>query len=162
MLGTTLDIVRDERFVIHHFFSFLQCCLLLQDLQVDESARLIMHIYYMPDFAYHNSGEHWPLASSVQHTSLSPPVRHSCNTTSTSCHFRPPLSAITRRSPVRPTYLANMEEQVHRLVEKAWTKFQDTPKSQRLIIGVAGIPGSGMWLSYCHRFGESCEACADV
>ncbi|KAF5019133.1 hypothetical protein F66182_8869 [Fusarium sp. NRRL 66182] len=36
-----------------------------------------------------------------------------------------------------------MESQVERLVEKAWKKFEETPKDKRLLIGVAGIPGSG-------------------
>ncbi|KAM5352629.1 hypothetical protein ACJ41O_005351 [Fusarium nematophilum] len=36
-----------------------------------------------------------------------------------------------------------MESQVERLVEKAWKMFQETPKDKRLLIGVAGIPGSG-------------------
>ncbi|WYZ41720.1 hypothetical protein EsH8_V_000615 [Colletotrichum jinshuiense] len=36
-----------------------------------------------------------------------------------------------------------MEEQVARLTEKAWEKFQSTPPDQRLLIGVSGIPGSG-------------------
>lgn len=36
-----------------------------------------------------------------------------------------------------------MDEQVDRLVQKTWTKFQDVPKSQRLMIAVSGIPGSG-------------------
>ncbi|KAF2223291.1 P-loop containing nucleoside triphosphate hydrolase protein [Elsinoe ampelina] len=36
-----------------------------------------------------------------------------------------------------------MEEQVNRLVEKTWAKFQETPKSRRLMIAVSGIPGSG-------------------
>ncbi|KAK5112195.1 hypothetical protein LTR85_011628 [Meristemomyces frigidus] len=36
-----------------------------------------------------------------------------------------------------------MEEQVDRLVKKAWDKFQETPKSKRLMIAVSGIPGSG-------------------
>ena len=36
-----------------------------------------------------------------------------------------------------------MEEQVDRLVKKTWEKFEDLPKSQRLLIGVSGIPGSG-------------------
>ncbi|KAM0715705.1 hypothetical protein Q7P37_009205 [Cladosporium fusiforme] len=36
-----------------------------------------------------------------------------------------------------------MEDQVNRLVEKTWTKFQQTPLSQRLMIAVSGIPGSG-------------------
>ncbi|KAF2431943.1 P-loop containing nucleoside triphosphate hydrolase protein [Tothia fuscella] len=36
-----------------------------------------------------------------------------------------------------------MEEQVERLVEKTWTKFQGIPRSHRLLIAVSGIPGSG-------------------
>ncbi|KAK2065585.1 P-loop containing nucleoside triphosphate hydrolase protein [Colletotrichum caudatum] len=36
-----------------------------------------------------------------------------------------------------------MEQQVTRLVDKAWDKFQKTPADQRLMIGIAGIPGSG-------------------
>ncbi|KAK4549737.1 hypothetical protein LTR36_005038 [Oleoguttula mirabilis] len=36
-----------------------------------------------------------------------------------------------------------MEEQVDRLVQKAWDKFQNTPKSKRLMIACSGIPGSG-------------------
>ncbi|KAK3074727.1 hypothetical protein LTR53_002602 [Teratosphaeriaceae sp. CCFEE 6253] len=36
-----------------------------------------------------------------------------------------------------------MEEQVDRLVEKTWARFQETPKSKRLMIAVSGIPGSG-------------------
>ncbi|KJZ76889.1 hypothetical protein HIM_03766 [Hirsutella minnesotensis 3608] len=36
-----------------------------------------------------------------------------------------------------------MEQQVSRLVDKAWAKYQDTPSDQRLLIGIAGIPGSG-------------------
>ncbi|MCJ1264575.1 hypothetical protein MMC22_004448 [Lobaria immixta] len=36
-----------------------------------------------------------------------------------------------------------MEEQMNRLVLKAWEKFQATPSSQRLLIAVSGIPGSG-------------------
>ncbi|KAI9787820.1 MAG: hypothetical protein M1816_007468 [Peltula sp. TS41687] len=36
-----------------------------------------------------------------------------------------------------------MEEQVNRLVEKTWKKYQETPLSQRLLIGICGIPGSG-------------------
>ena len=39
-----------------------------------------------------------------------------------------------------------MDEQVDRLVKKAWTMYQDTPLSQRLMIAVSGIPGSGMYL----------------
>ncbi|KAK3710107.1 hypothetical protein LTR37_010538 [Vermiconidia calcicola] len=36
-----------------------------------------------------------------------------------------------------------MEEQVDRLVKKAWARYQDTPRSKRLMIAVSGIPGSG-------------------
>ncbi|MCJ1481471.1 hypothetical protein MMC06_001629 [Schaereria dolodes] len=36
-----------------------------------------------------------------------------------------------------------MENQVARLVEKAWEKYQQKPASQRLLIAVSGIPGSG-------------------
>jgi len=36
-----------------------------------------------------------------------------------------------------------MDDQVERLVEQTWAKFGDTPKSQRLMIAVSGIPGSG-------------------
>ncbi|KAI1340388.1 P-loop containing nucleoside triphosphate hydrolase protein [Xylariaceae sp. FL0016] len=36
-----------------------------------------------------------------------------------------------------------MDEQVQRLVDKAWTKFQQTPKDQRFMIAIGGIPGSG-------------------
>ncbi|GAB7348174.1 hypothetical protein MBLNU459_g6183t1 [Dothideomycetes sp. NU459] len=36
-----------------------------------------------------------------------------------------------------------MDDQVDRLVKKTWTKFQDVPRSQRLMIAVSGIPGSG-------------------
>ncbi|KAF9693627.1 hypothetical protein EKO04_008327 [Ascochyta lentis] len=36
-----------------------------------------------------------------------------------------------------------MQEQVDRLVEKTWEKFQDVSRSQRLMVGVSGIPGSG-------------------
>ncbi|KAG9243016.1 phosphoribulokinase/uridine kinase [Calycina marina] len=36
-----------------------------------------------------------------------------------------------------------MEEQVDRLVEKVWTKFQSLPHDQRYIIAVSGVPGSG-------------------
>jgi len=36
-----------------------------------------------------------------------------------------------------------MEEQIQKLVEKAWAKRQSMPEDRRLIIGVAGIPGSG-------------------
>ncbi|KAE8843715.1 hypothetical protein HRS9122_04818 [Pyrenophora teres f. teres] len=36
-----------------------------------------------------------------------------------------------------------MEEQVERLVKKVWDKFQHVPASQRYLIAVAGIPGSG-------------------
>ncbi|KAF4511818.1 hypothetical protein G6O67_001026 [Ophiocordyceps sinensis] len=36
-----------------------------------------------------------------------------------------------------------MDDQVHRLVDRAWAKYQATPANQRLLIGIAGIPGSG-------------------
>ncbi|KAF2013761.1 P-loop containing nucleoside triphosphate hydrolase protein [Aaosphaeria arxii CBS 175.79] len=36
-----------------------------------------------------------------------------------------------------------MEEQVERLVEKTWDKFQDLPNSKRILVAVSGIPGSG-------------------
>ncbi|EME44822.1 hypothetical protein DOTSEDRAFT_173196 [Dothistroma septosporum NZE10] len=36
-----------------------------------------------------------------------------------------------------------MDEQVRRLVEKAWEKFQTLPNSKRYLIAVSGIPGSG-------------------
>lgn len=36
-----------------------------------------------------------------------------------------------------------MDEQVDRLVKKAWAKYQETPRSKRLLIAVSGIPGSG-------------------
>lgn len=36
-----------------------------------------------------------------------------------------------------------MEPQVQRLVDKVWKKFQETPQDRRLLIGIAGIPGSG-------------------
>ncbi|PGH16410.1 hypothetical protein AJ79_01741 [Helicocarpus griseus UAMH5409] len=36
-----------------------------------------------------------------------------------------------------------MEEQVSRLVDKAWAKFLSTPPSTRLMIAISGIPGSG-------------------
>ncbi|CAI6089716.1 unnamed protein product [Clonostachys chloroleuca] len=36
-----------------------------------------------------------------------------------------------------------MEAQVERLVDKAWKMYEQTPSDKRLLIGVAGIPGSG-------------------
>ncbi|KAK1760604.1 ATP-dependent kinase [Echria macrotheca] len=36
-----------------------------------------------------------------------------------------------------------MEEQVNRLVDKAWHKFLETPPERRLLIAIGGIPGSG-------------------
>ncbi|KAF1835118.1 P-loop containing nucleoside triphosphate hydrolase protein [Decorospora gaudefroyi] len=36
-----------------------------------------------------------------------------------------------------------MEEQVDRLVNKVWDKYQDVPASKRLLVAVSGIPGSG-------------------
>ena len=62
----------------------------------------------------------------------------------------------TRRSSARKDYKknlittrtkdhhhANMEAQVDRLVQKAWTRYQQLPPTQRLMIAVSGIPGSG-------------------
>jgi hypothetical protein len=40
-----------------------------------------------------------------------------------------------------------MEDEVDRLVKKTWGKFQDVPKSKRLLIAISGIPGSGTILS---------------
>ncbi|KAF2155538.1 P-loop containing nucleoside triphosphate hydrolase protein [Myriangium duriaei CBS 260.36] len=36
-----------------------------------------------------------------------------------------------------------MDDQVERLAQKTWAKYQDIPKSRRLMIAVSGIPGSG-------------------
>ncbi|KAI1808881.1 P-loop containing nucleoside triphosphate hydrolase protein [Daldinia bambusicola] len=36
-----------------------------------------------------------------------------------------------------------MEDQVTRLVDKVWEKFQQLPADRRLLIAIAGIPGSG-------------------
>ncbi|GCB23970.1 putative uridine kinase C227.14 [Aspergillus awamori] len=36
-----------------------------------------------------------------------------------------------------------MDDQVSRLVDKIWNKFQSTPKDTRLLIAISGIPGSG-------------------
>lgn len=36
-----------------------------------------------------------------------------------------------------------MEEQVERLAQKVWDKFQTIPPSARYMIGISGIPGSG-------------------
>ncbi|CAM1500598.1 Fc.00g097600.m01.CDS01 [Cosmosporella sp. VM-42] len=36
-----------------------------------------------------------------------------------------------------------MEDQVERLVKKAWKRYEETPLDRRLLIGIAGIPGSG-------------------
>jgi len=36
-----------------------------------------------------------------------------------------------------------MEDQVSRLTEKVWGKFQSTPPSERFLVAVSGIPGSG-------------------
>ncbi|KAF3760614.1 hypothetical protein M406DRAFT_48364 [Cryphonectria parasitica EP155] len=36
-----------------------------------------------------------------------------------------------------------MDDQVERLVDKAWGKFLQTPPEHRLMIGIGGIPGSG-------------------
>ncbi|KAK3216402.1 hypothetical protein GRF29_8g3180059 [Pseudopithomyces chartarum] len=40
-----------------------------------------------------------------------------------------------------------MEEQVDRLVKKTWENYTHLPPSQRLLIGVSGIPGSGTFSS---------------
>ncbi|KAL8392936.1 hypothetical protein RB595_002939 [Gaeumannomyces hyphopodioides] len=37
----------------------------------------------------------------------------------------------------------NMESKVARLVDKAWERYLETPETARLLIGIAGIPGSG-------------------
>jgi len=47
-----------------------------------------------------------------------------------------------------------MEAQVDRLVDKTWKKFQETPRSQRLLIAVSGIPGSGRYLESRYRVSE--------
>lgn len=49
-----------------------------------------------------------------------------------------------------------MEEQVDRLVEKTWDKFQRTPKSKRLMIAVSGIPGSGALSTITSQDASSC------
>ncbi|GAB1315120.1 hypothetical protein MFIFM68171_05330 [Madurella fahalii] len=36
-----------------------------------------------------------------------------------------------------------MDEQVNRLVDKAWNTFLETPENERLLIAIGGIPGSG-------------------
>lgn len=36
-----------------------------------------------------------------------------------------------------------MDDQVGRLVDKAWERFQQTPDDQRFLIAIGGIPGSG-------------------
>ncbi|OTA54009.1 phosphoribulokinase/uridine kinase [Hypoxylon sp. EC38] len=36
-----------------------------------------------------------------------------------------------------------MDDQVARLVDKAWEKYQQLPEGRRLLIAIAGIPGSG-------------------
>jgi tRNA(Ile)-lysidine synthase TilS/MesJ len=36
-----------------------------------------------------------------------------------------------------------MEEQVERLVNKTWEKYEELPASKRWLIAVSGIPGSG-------------------
>lgn len=36
-----------------------------------------------------------------------------------------------------------MDDQVKRLVDKVWDKFQQTPPERRFMIGIGGIPGSG-------------------
>ncbi|KAI0472780.1 P-loop containing nucleoside triphosphate hydrolase protein [Xylariaceae sp. FL0804] len=36
-----------------------------------------------------------------------------------------------------------MDDQVQRLVDKAWRRFQEAPKDHRFMIAIGGIPGSG-------------------
>ena len=36
-----------------------------------------------------------------------------------------------------------MDQQVERLVDKIWAKYEDAPASQRVMVAVSGIPGSG-------------------
>ncbi|KAH7148457.1 P-loop containing nucleoside triphosphate hydrolase protein [Dactylonectria macrodidyma] len=36
-----------------------------------------------------------------------------------------------------------MEDQVRELVDKAWRRYEEMPQDRRLLIGIAGIPGSG-------------------
>ncbi|KAH7149205.1 P-loop containing nucleoside triphosphate hydrolase protein [Dactylonectria estremocensis] len=36
-----------------------------------------------------------------------------------------------------------MEDQVRKLVDKAWRRYEEMPQDRRLLIGIAGIPGSG-------------------
>jgi hypothetical protein len=45
--------------------------------------------------------------------------------------------------PTNLPILITMDEQVDRLVKKTWAKFQEVPRSKRLMIAVSGIPGSG-------------------
>lgn len=42
-----------------------------------------------------------------------------------------------------------MQEQVDRLVQKTWKRFQELPKSKRLLIAVSGMPGSGKHRTRC-------------
>jgi hypothetical protein len=53
------------------------------------------------------------------------------------------LLSHTESSRCTQTHKPTMEDQVDRLVDKTWKKFQQTPRSQRLLIAVSGIPGSG-------------------
>jgi hypothetical protein len=48
-----------------------------------------------------------------------------------------------------------MDDQVNHLVEKTWKKFQDVPRSQRLMIAVSGIPGSGTF--FMKKDNKLCE-----
>ncbi|KAI1331811.1 P-loop containing nucleoside triphosphate hydrolase protein [Xylariaceae sp. FL0255] len=43
-----------------------------------------------------------------------------------------------------------MEDQVNRLVEKAWTIFQSMREGRRFMIAIGGIPGSGTILDHLH------------
>ncbi|KAL8842875.1 MAG: hypothetical protein Q9205_001263 [Flavoplaca limonia] len=60
-----------------------------------------------------------------------------------------------------------MEEQIQRLVDKTWDKYQHTPASQRVLIAVSGIPGSGKTALASlvarrlnHRHSEETPGCA--
>jgi hypothetical protein len=55
------------------------------------------------------------------------------------------LPSHTKSSRCTQTHQPAMEDQVDRLVDKTWKKFQETPRSRRLLIAVSGIPGSGRY-----------------
>jgi hypothetical protein len=52
-------------------------------------------------------------------------------------------NACSRSTDLRAKKSQGMDEQVDRLVNKTWEKFQHLPRSKRLMIAVSGIPGSG-------------------